>query len=415
MPALKLNRITRSRLAHPIFAIAGIAVLGGIAFVLFKALDAVHIQFTPPVAQAAPYAAAIKTFVIPADKIQGSKTNSGAREIAFDIWYPTTKKAGTNTTEARTLTWNPFRQPKAKPLRDAPPILNKKRMPVLVYMPGWGGPRGDNTFLISWLVANGYVVIELDDIGFDPYQQVVARRPTDQAARHVVDLSTKSTATLTLRAAERRLELMQDKVARVVAYLVGNTAVLARKLKGLELFDFTRMGALGFSFGGSVAASLPDYDKRFVAIINMDGWLTGKTLQHGISVANLTFNSDFPNLKQSASHSNYTKRMYAILTIADRKAQYKQLKRPASYSWLFRHIQHYEFTDSLFFPSLRAYLKRRLRGAMPPQKIRAILDHNVKAFFDHHLFGQAKAASFSIDSASHRDIRSLHPTLSSAN
>jgi pimeloyl-ACP methyl ester carboxylesterase len=144
---------------------------------------------------------------------------------------------------------------------------------------------------------------------------------------------------------------------------------------------------LGFSFGGSVAAEVALSEPRLVAAANMDGWLFGASSTTIIDRPYLVFNSDFPAIEADAEGSNVHRRISARITLSDRAQQQRQAQHPNTVTLLFKQVDHSDFTDDLFSPPLRGYLKRWSRTSDDRLQLRAIQDTYLLAFFDRHLRG----------------------------
>src|SRR5262249_15725190 len=73
---------------------------------------------------------------------------------------------------------------------------------------------------------------------------------------------------------------------RLEACIQHSTALQGR-------IEVKRVGFVGYSFGGSVAAESPFLDSRIAAVVNMDGSLFGRATQGPVRVPYMILHSDF--------------------------------------------------------------------------------------------------------------------------
>jgi hypothetical protein len=117
----------------------------------------------------------------------------------------------------------------------------------------------------------------------------------------------------------------------------------------------------------------------------MDGWLFGKSGSTIVKTPNLIFNSDNPALETDAGSSNLRRRYTALLTIADRKQQLRQAEQPDATAQHFRGLDHGDFTDDLFAPSIPGYIKHWRRTSRDRLDMRTAQDETILRFFDRYL------------------------------
>lgn len=275
--------------------------------------------------------------------------------ISLEIWYP-----------------EPLGAPAAT-IADVPPQL-----PLLLYAPGWGNRGTSNALLLADLARAGYVVAAFDDIGTTP------EASPDAAANF--DLTSQLAMRVSLALANRRLVAMVERATRSLDYLLaldrlqpGHT--LAKRLNA------DRVGMLGFSFGGAVAAEMSRRDPRIRAAVNFDGGLFGEAEQKGARPPYLVVNSDFPNLEAATQSLSAAKRNTAKLTLVDRQLQYRQSCQMDFYALFYDEIEHNDLTDELFAPSLLNYLKHWRRTDERRQQIYASLRDYTLDFFGAYLKG----------------------------
>ncbi|MFG1994928.1 alpha/beta hydrolase family protein [Actinoplanes sp. NPDC048988] len=128
---------------------------------------------------------------------------------------------------------------------DATPAAG--RFPVVLFSPGLGGVRTQNTAWAEDLASRGYLVAGVD-------------HPYDSAAVVLADGRTLRT----------RVTADGDRAAWVAARAADLRFVLTR-LGGVGPADTTRAAATGHSIGGAAAMRAAEQDPRFTAVVNLDG------------------------------------------------------------------------------------------------------------------------------------------------
>ncbi|WP_234430575.1 alpha/beta hydrolase family protein [Streptomyces sp. NRRL F-4489] len=144
-----------------------------------------------------------------------------------------------------------------------------RRLPVVLYSPGAGDPRGLGSTLCDELASRGYVVVALDHT----YEAPAVEFPGGRVARSVMldemaraQRAGKMTELLekvsAVRVADTRFVL--DELARG-----GRESALPAVLRGR--LDLSAVGMFGQSAGGFTAAQALHDDPRIKAAVNMDG------------------------------------------------------------------------------------------------------------------------------------------------
>ncbi|GAA4607935.1 putative dienelactone hydrolase [Actinoplanes octamycinicus] len=140
---------------------------------------------------------------------------------------------------------------------DAAPAAG--RFPVVLFSPGLGGVRTQNTAWAEDLASRGYVVAGVD-------------HPYDSAAVVLADGSTVRTRVAASgNAAEddRRRAGWVDVRAADLSFVLTRLGELTGPLAGR--LDTGRVAATGHSVGGAAAMRAAGRDPRFTAVINLDG------------------------------------------------------------------------------------------------------------------------------------------------
>src|SRR6185295_1906174 len=102
------------------------------------------------------------------------------------------------------------------------------------------------------------------------------------------------------------------------------------------MVDFDRIGFVGFSFGGAVAAEATLTEPRLKAVADLDGWHFGRSATVGVTIPYLIVNSDYATLDQDFSGRSVVKRLTAELTYPDRALQMRMTSAGSAVALLFR-------------------------------------------------------------------------------
>ncbi len=374
-------------------AIAALGVLAAVSLLLgystvyswaravYRAMPQITIAGSVLPSPSGPFGVGRSTISVPLT----ASNSAASRHMLVDLWYPTSRRdAPAQRPGAGVVGMGLNQRARAGAEVGAPVATASTPFPLLVYAPGWGGPRHDNTFALANLASHGYVVAAIDDIGFAPIDREEGR----ETGLDVVafDLSSDEAVRRTMTAANTRLKLMS---ARVSATLDGLAAL--DKTGGVPLsrgsIDHSRAGMLGFSFGGAVAAESALGEPRLIAVANLDGTLYGDAAATIIAKPYLVLNSDVPSLEADATSSIAARRNNARLDLADRAQLLLQARRSDTIALLFKQVDHVDFMDALFSPSLTSYLKHWRRTSTDRLRLQEIQDSYLLAFFDWHLRG----------------------------
>lgn len=222
-----------------------------------------------------------------ADEVTGER-----RLVVAQLWYPAERVAagarrapylGRTEREARTVAdalagylgapgfvLDGLPRARSRAVFDAPVAAAGERYPVVLFSPGLGGVRTQNTAWAEELASRGYVVAGLD-------------HPYDSAAVVLADgrtLRTRITATGDPAADEKLAAGWTAVRAADLSFVLGRLAELdagpagpadpARQFAGR--LDTGRAAVTGHSLGGGAALQAAHQDPRFAAVIDLDGF-----------------------------------------------------------------------------------------------------------------------------------------------
>jgi dienelactone hydrolase len=225
--------------------------------------------------------------------------------------------------------------------------------PLLLSFPGWDGDWRDGAGLARDLASHGYAVAQID--------------PGAPAA--AMDFSSDAAAIRTGALADHLLAAQAVDARLVLEQLAG--------------FAARPVAALGFSFGGAVAAELSRLSPRIRAVVNLDGWLFGQAAARGVPAPYLLVSDDEP-LPSDADLASLDPAHRASARL-DRQDSENLLahQRDADFRLLtIAGTRHLNFSDA----AMGGWL-RRGGGAIDPARATAITRCYVRAFFDRHLRG----------------------------
>ncbi|MEV4573704.1 lipase [Nonomuraea jabiensis] len=257
----------------------------------------------------------------------------------------------------------------------APVERRAGRLPVVLFSSGDGGPRTLGTTLVEDLASRGYLVVTVDHT-YEADQVEFPGRRLVRALPLPAKLTPKVIAKLLAGHARARLADLRYVLDQVTALAHGRPIGGGLPEGMLGAPDASRVGALGQSLGGSVAAQLTRDDARVDAAANLDGSYVGPVARRGVTR---------PFLQLAAE--THTR---------DSEPSWKSFWR-ASTGWKrelrFKGAAHGSFTDlQPLLPQIAARLPEvplaDYVGTIDPGRSVAAQRAYVGAFFDLHLRGK---------------------------
>jgi dienelactone hydrolase len=163
-----------------------------------------------------------------------------------------------------------------------PPGRRARGWPVVLFSPGFGASREENTALIEDLASRGYVVVSFDHT----YETAVVEFPDGRTARQVAEIQSSDPKVLSAvfkRAIDARVADTRLVLARLAELDRGrNPDTDRRRLpRGLRgALDLRHLGMFGYSYGGYTAGETMVGDRRIDAGVNLDG-----AMAHGFGIS----------------------------------------------------------------------------------------------------------------------------------
>mgnify|MGYP003393004543 CR=1 FL=1 len=271
-------------------------------------------------------------------------------------------------------------------------------LPVVFYMPGWGGRPLDSGTLLQAIANDGYLVLAVADVAHD------APEPGESSAVRLarqapLDLSDARGVDQLMRAADLKADLAARKISRLIDTLGSAQSGAGTEL--LMLADVNRIAAIGFSFGGSAAAAALVGDRRVAAAVNLDGWSFGSTAGQAVDKPLLTFKStnSMPPVEYGAARRN----TWVIERISLAREQ-AQAAMPQSRSIVIQGSLHGDYSDLLHGPDRWTQWRPWHLPLADPTVVRETIDRNVLGFLEKHVKA-ARTAERSGAAATVRDAR----------
>ncbi|HEY1007684.1 MAG TPA: hypothetical protein VGD92_10895, partial [Sphingobacteriaceae bacterium] len=214
------------------------------------------------------------------------------REIPLTVWYPAAGQAGKRKAyvpdemrEALLESGYAHLDSQAlsalftletNSIRDAAPVKESRKFPVVLFSAGWGMSTFSYTALIEDLVSHGIIVIAMDNLYCGPVRLADGRIITQQAYPY-------ETYAPYLQSAFQDSRFVMD------TFLAGANGL--GFLKGLA--DQDRLGMVGHSIGGNVALLVAQDPGPFRFAINLDGGAFEKAFSGTMEIPAFTVRS-FP-------------------------------------------------------------------------------------------------------------------------
>lgn len=152
---------------------------------------------------------------------------------------------------------------------DAPIASTRNGFPLLFFFHGWAGLPVLSQTLIETLVSHGYVVI--GHINADC--SLIAKKHCGTYEISLQDLPPQLDERMAFF--DAKADAWLEMANRLVESIAASPEELPGQYDWRSAIALDRLGAFGFSFGGSTAISLATHNTRIAAAANIDGTLCG--------------------------------------------------------------------------------------------------------------------------------------------
>jgi dienelactone hydrolase len=254
----------------------------------------------------------------------------------------------------------------------ASPLDARTPAPLILYSPGWGGLRSQNSIQTQNLASHGFVVVGCDDLASDP--------ATDPDRGVSLDFTSDAATASTLERFGRHVVGQAGRLLDVLGALeAGQVAVLAGRV------DLRRVGVLGNSIGGGSGLQAALTDPRITAVFNLDGGLFGPPAARIGTEAYFLLSSieAFPSEEELASPNPFVRR-YSQISAMDIPGNTRRMTRPGNYWVQLPRVQHIDLADALFARSRRTMFRTNVER----RAVNAAIQAYEVAFFQSALLGE---------------------------
>ncbi|WP_457108718.1 alpha/beta hydrolase family protein [Methylobacterium sp. P5_C11] len=325
----------------------------------------------------------------------GRSTVTVGDHRSVDLWYPAATDGIGLAARIKAVVLAQMTPTQAVAPWDVPPATGAPH-PLVLLLPSWFSERHENTFLAADLASHGFVVAAVDDVihgaplaGEDRAAQVSA-----------LDFESEDRFTASRTLSRRRVLLAARTADATLDALIRDPAVA-------PMIDPARIGVLGFSFGGSVAAAMARDTARVRAAINLDGDVIATEIWPP-AVPYLFLTSDLPYPSAADLASGDLPFRFESVTTRDTYDLHDRPDMPRdSVAFSVRDATHTDFSDRLSIPPFRALFDAR---PLDRRRLRSDLDTLIVAFLARHLQGGADIAESDAPPARFRPLPRPPPT-----
>lgn len=276
-------------------------------------------------------------------------------------------------------------RPVARATPDAAIAPGPTGLPVVVYFDGWPEDRINNINLVLELVSRGFAVATLQyPAKSHGTSEVADAHLRAELARDMVGYSSDAAFGRSVELNHARARIHAHDAVAVLNTLAtldsDGSSVFAHRL------NTERAGALGFSFGGGIAAEASRLDARIRAVVNMDGRHWADALYKGVDRPYMFIGEvlRMPTVADLTSAKGFI-RYEAILDQVDFLNFFANIRAMGGVYVSIAGTAHMNFTDV----PLRSPLRRFSGGgAINARRAQEIVQTYVVAFFSRYLLSE---------------------------
>jgi dienelactone hydrolase len=303
---------------------------------------------------------------------------ANGREVVVQLWYPAAPSHQPFASYRRheeTTHQSSYQAVLPTNSRLNAPVAGG-RFAVLLFSPAWGGRRTQNTYLVEDLASHGFVVAAIDHPGNSG--------PTLYEDGHVDQPATGDAMDFAMLSLEQINGHGASEVERQATDEIGALNALARMNQNpgdplYQRLDLNRVGALGHSLGGAVAAEAALKDERIKAALDLDGSLFGEVQREGLPKPFMFITEDSPVYAAPPKPSAAD-----LLNDALNASDLEAIRKFGAYRIFLHGSTHESFTDHSLFSPLAGLSGV---GTIPKNREYEIVRAYALAFFDKTLRG----------------------------
>lgn len=327
-----------------------------------------------------------------------SKSPGQARELVFQVWYPTDvvakEKVAPYIPDSALLqalkdrqhdfqgptVFDAWKEIRTNAVWDAPLPKKRAKFPLLFFSHGLGEPRTLYTAFSQDLASHGYIVVSIDH----PYGGVTVL-PDGRVLTTDGDPEAGSPD-----APARQVEAWAKDASFVLDRMSSPAGAGADALKRFAGYiDPERVGMLGHSLGGAAALEACRADTRFKACADLDGAPFGKVTEGGLKRPTLIMRSGPIYSDEDLAKRGRTRAQWEEMGrkgTAMWNSLFEKSKDAPVYSVKVNGAGHMSYSDAPFvMPDAINRFGGRIIDARRGFDIMA---HYIRGFFDKHLRGK---------------------------
>jgi predicted dienelactone hydrolase len=314
------------------------------------------------------------------------------REVLVQIWYPAQRQGRGQPYRPRAETTFATAQLALVATHAAagvPVSGSSSRYPVILFSPSWPGRRAQNTVLAEELASQGFFVVAIDH----PFGSASVAFPDGRVIHTTLG---GFLAGSTIEEVEASYQQAEDELERRTADARFVLDELGRldtdDPEGLLTgrVDLGRVGIMGYSFGGAVAAETAFRDDRIQAVVNLDGMVFGESATHGITQPYFLIAEGLPaEVKPPrTARAETVNELQSDLLARDVVNQHRLLTNSGGALLQISGTAHLNFSDGPLYSPLHRW---RSAGRIDPLRALIIINEHTVQFFRQYLDQDATA------------------------
>nr|WP_252263669.1 hypothetical protein [Paracidobacterium acidisoli] len=346
-----------------------------------------------------PFAVGTRIFSLTdTSRVEPAAHDSSHREVVVQAWYPAQCGQGRAALLRLLLpNWGkaPYRRWKETTLLSSyqrfvwtnacedGSVQPGGQLPVLLFSPAIDGRRTQSTFLMEELASQGFAVFSIDH----PY----STGPVELSDGRVLDTPSNPIEPLGTIGFDRAYAILNNLVEEQTA----DTRFVLNTLEEWEhdprnafygRLAMDRVGTLGHSLGGSVAAETAVEDSRIRAVFDMSGPLLAQARQSGVPMPFFFMTEHVPLLDaEQLAKLDPDARVDAEMDVADFHVLLPMMAAHGEYYAELPTGSHAVFTDR---PAFSRYVRFGGSDLAETARLHTVIDRYAVAFFEQTLESQ---------------------------
>jgi dienelactone hydrolase len=314
------------------------------------------------------------------------------REVLVQIWYPAERQGRGQPYRPRAETIFTTTQLALVTTHSAagvPVSRRSTRYPVILFSPSWPGRRAQNTVLAEELASRGFLVVAIDH----PFGSAAVAFPDGRVIHTTLgEFLGGSTVEAVEASYQQALDELERRTADARFVLDEIGRLDADDPEGLLTgrVGLNRVGMMGYSFGGAVAAETAFRDDRIQAVLNLDGTLFGESATHGIAQPYFFVTGRLPDEVEPppTGRAKTVDEFQSGLVARDVANQHRLLTTSGGSLLQISGTTHLNFSDGPLYSPLQRW---RSAGRIDPLRALIIVNEHTVQFFRQNLDQDATA------------------------